>query len=63
MKFRISQYGSKITDVSTERAARKLAKELLGVSRLVETPIATGWQYWQPSNAEDSEAVVTVKML
>jgi hypothetical protein len=63
MKLRLSQFGSKIADVTSERAARKLAKELLGTSRLVETPTASGWQYWRPSDAEDSEDVVTIKVL
>jgi len=61
--LRISQHGSKIADVASERAARKLAKELLGSSRIAETPTTDGWQYWRPSDAEDSDDAVTVEVL
>ena len=37
MSLKVSQGGTKIAVVKTEREARKLAKELLGVSRLHET--------------------------
>lgn len=62
VRLRISQSGAKIATVDTERAARKLAKELLGVSRLIETPTTDGWQYWRPADSEDSEDVVTVEV-
>jgi hypothetical protein len=64
MKLKVSQSGIKgAIVVATEHAARKLAKELLGTSRLVETPTANGWQYSRPSDDEDSDDIVTVRVL
>jgi hypothetical protein len=65
VSLKVSQGGTKIAVVKTEREARKLAKELLGVSRLHETPTVDGWQYWPSKNSDDTDddVAVTVKVL
>jgi hypothetical protein len=40
--------------VTSERAARDVARRWLGVSRVTETPTERGWQLWPMHAAEDS---------
>lgn len=47
---------------TSERAARKLAREWLGASRVTETQTPRGWQLWAPGGDEDSSEVVTVEV-
>lgn len=46
--------------VTSERAARALAREWLGCRRVTETPETDGWAYWPVGAAEDTHRVVRV---
>ncbi len=48
--------------VTSERAARAVARQWLGVSRVTETPTERGWQLWPVHAAEDTDRVVTVEV-
>ena len=49
--------------VTSERAARGVARRWLGVGRVYETPTETGWQLWPSRGADDSAAPVTVTVV
>jgi len=56
-------YEGQSTTVTSETAAKKLARKWLGARRLHETPTHDGWQYWDADHPDDEENAVTVKVL
>jgi hypothetical protein len=62
MKLKLFHDGKSAT-VTSEAAAKRLAREWLGVKRLTETPTHDGWQYWDAGDPDEGGLHVTVKVL
>lgn len=48
--------------VTSERAARSLAREWLGCARVTETAETDGWALWPVGASEDTDRVVRVEV-
>jgi hypothetical protein len=59
MKLKLFHEGESVT-VSSEVAAKRVARKWLGAKRLHETPTSNGWQYWDADLDEDDTVTVVV---
>jgi hypothetical protein len=57
------RFGNRRSVVTSEKAARALARDWLGVARVYETPATNGWDLWTTLDESREATPVEVRVL